>query len=60
MEDVPTADANLPGKLNAEDILSVNEQVTNVRDFKNEGAADKIYKMLSKALNPFMDANFNA
>lgn len=40
-------------------MLSVSEQISNVENFKNMEPSERLYKILTKKFNPFIDANFN-
>jgi hypothetical protein len=59
LEDVPAANAHHLNKMNAEDILSVNEQIHGVERVKTQSNYEKVILMLQKALNPFQKTNFN-
>ena len=53
--DDPFGDVNLK----AEEILSVNEQVRNIVDFKNVTPQQRLYEMVTRRFNPFLTPNFN-
>jgi len=42
-----------------EEILSVSEQVSNVRAHKNQSPEEKLFKIVTRIWNPFESANFN-
>ena len=45
--------------LKAEEILSVNEQVRNIVDFKDVTPQQRLYEMVTRRFNPFLTPNFN-
>ena len=46
-------------ELKAEEILSVNEQVRGIDDFKNVSPQQRLYEIVTKKFNPFLTPNFN-
>ena len=45
--------------LKAEEILSLNEQVRNIVDFKDVTPQQRLYEMVTRRFNPFLTPNFN-
>ena len=42
-----------------EQFISVSEQVSNVLDYKNTTPEERLYQLLSRSYNPFLEPNFN-
>ena len=59
LEDIKSFVDPFNGEYKAEEILSVSEQISNVENFKNMEPSERLYKILTKKFNPFIDANFN-
>jgi archaellum component FlaC len=45
--------------LKAEEIMSVNEQVRGIEEFKNVTPQQRFYEVVTKKFNPFLTPNFN-
>lgn len=59
LEDVPVMNEEPNGtSVKIENIISVGQQVSNVLNEKNLDPQTKIYRLLSRTLNPF-ETNFN-
>lgn len=58
-EDLKTYNDAFNGTIKAEEIVSVSEQVQNVLEFKNMDPESRFYYMVTRQMNPFLDANFN-
>lgn len=59
VEDIKSFEDPFSSEYRAEEILSVTEQVNNVQNFKNMDPRERLYRMMTKTYNPFLDANFN-
>lgn len=59
MEDIKPLGDPFNDSLKAEQILSVTEQVNNVKDYKNMSPEEKYYLLVTNKYNPFLESNFN-
>ena len=46
-------------RAHVEGVISVGQQITNIIQSKNMSGPDKVAKLLTSALNPFTNHNFN-
>lgn len=59
LEDIQSYSDPFGATYMAEEIISVSEQVKNINEFKNIDPRERLYRMLARKYNPFMDPNFN-
>ena len=59
MEDIKPLGDPFNDSLKSEQILSVTEQVNNVKDYKNMSPEEKYYLLVTNKYNPFLESNFN-
>jgi hypothetical protein len=59
LEDLKNFSDPFNASLQTEEILSVSEQVQNILEFKNMSPEERLYQLIKKQYNPFLEANFN-